>query len=609
MVSRWFFGLPRSAIPTAPTSAAPPMASIVPDVAPDDVPDLKSASPPRPNLASLAQATLAQATLATVASQLNQSRRPIRLMTLGSCRVHGPVFATGVHGEAAYPDLALATTHYFHTVRTHLQFLAILSGTSTVDVAAYPWIFLEGRYQLPRLPHPGGLKGFLDGVDAILVEVCADDEITADGVYLHGQEIVRSFVDLGGPAARAWWTSLTRGDDPEPLFGAAVAEVVVSDRAPPAASLAMLRRARLTRTSRADIARALIDFVAFAGRPVGVVTHVDAVGSDGRLIARRRQVIETVVAAAADASVPVFQPGRFIESFGQAAVFEKDGADTAHYRPAFLPDAGQALVSFAASFAATRSGRLPSEAESAGAIATRRVGPAILPVALAPSSPVASALAFADLGRLEAEMVTILGERIARLGADGSGLGAYYANRIGLGQAFGSDDRLVLQALAGGYRDYDVIIEAAAGTGQLGLALAVLGRRVVAIEVSKARYDCMVELKSGLAARYPSVAANATLIHGAWPQVLDGEDVSRALFVAVDFVFTAPPDAHARAIAALNQYGGAILDVAHFVQARPQPQDRRDFLTALESAGFAQPVDLGGSGGNSAFIFTRPLPV
>jgi hypothetical protein len=535
-------------------------------------------------------------------------QRPIRVLTLGSCRVHGPVFEAGTSVVAAYPDLALATTHYFHTVGANLQFLQILAGTASVPQAAYPWIFLDGRFQPPTVPEPKGLRGFLDGIDAVLVEVCADDEINAYGVQLHRQEIVRSFVELGGAAAAAWWASLNRGDDPEPLFGAALAEVVASDRAPALESLLFLRNARLTRTSRADIARALTDLAAFVGRRIGVVTHIDAIGSDGGPIARRRQVIETVVAAAGDAGVPVFQPGIFITTYGQPSVLENGGTDAAHYNPSFLPTAGRALVAFACSFAATRSGPSVGDPAPIKGPVTPPISPVNFPSRAAGASPLAQALAYADLQSLEASMVETLARRLRRLGPDASGLGPYYANRVTLGQAFGPDDRLVLQVLAGGYHDYDLIVEAGAGYSQLALALAALGRRVLAIEVSKARYECMVALQADLAIAYPAMAANAVLLHGSWPDVLAAYDVSRSLFVAVDFAFTATPKARATAIAGLKRHGGAIIDTVHFVDTRLSSELRESFEAELTAAGLSGPVALGGSQGNSAFIFTRPRP-
>jgi hypothetical protein len=205
-------------------------------------------------------------------------------------------------------------------------------------------------------------------------------------------------------------------------------------------------------------------------------------------------------------------------------------------------------------------------------------------------------------------MVAVLAARIAEFGVEGSGLGSYYANRIETGQAFSADDRMLLQVLSGSFHDYGEIVEAAAGFGQLGLALAALGRRVICIEVSKARFDCMSALKAGLETKYPSIAQNTGLVHGAWPQVLAPFDASTSLFVAADFVFSGPPTAQAEALDALKRHKGAIIDVVHFVHTRIKRDEREAFYAAMQAAGLAKPEPLGGksASGNSEFVFTRP---
>ncbi len=202
------------------------------------------------------------------------------------------------------------------------------------------------------------------------------------------------------------------------------------------------------------------------------------------------------------------------------------------------------------------------------------------------------AMAFADLGALEAEMVTFLSARIDTLGIDGSGLGAYYAQRVMQGRVFGDADTMLLDVVPYNFLEFDTVVEAGAGFGQLGLGLGLLGRRVVLIEADRKRFECMAALKGALEQEHPAIAQNVSLLHGTWPGVLDGEDISRALLVAVDFVYTGVGDIEAEAIDALKRYGGAIIDASHFVHTRLTSEKRFEFYDAIAASGLPVPSKL-----------------
>jgi hypothetical protein len=209
------------------------------------------------------------------------------------------------------------------------------------------------------------------------------------------------------------------------------------------------------------------------------------------------------------------------------------------------------------------------------------------------ASAVASrAVANADLAELEAEMLQFLAWRISELGADGSGLGPYYARQIGEGRVFQDGDMMLLNVLPYNFQDYEVLVEVGAGFGQLGLALAVLGRRVVCIEADSGRHACMTALKEWLETKYAVLAENVTLLQGTWPRVPGATDLSRALLVASDFVFTPTGDSEGEAIAALKDYGGAIIDASHFVLTRLSAEKRLAFYTRLAAAGIPVPAKL-----------------
>jgi hypothetical protein len=218
-----------------------------------------------------------------------------------------------------------------------------------------------------------------------------------------------------------------------------------------------------------------------------------------------------------------------------------------------------------------------------------------------------SAFASLDVALLEARMVSFVADRLAVLGEAGSGLGAYYAARIRSGRAFGDADQMLVGLLASSFLDYDGIVEIGAGYGQLGLALGVLGRQVICIEVDRNRVACMEALKAHLAASYPQVAQNVMVRLGTWPAVLKNEDPSGALLVAVDFVYTGSGDIEAEAVTELLRYGGSIIDASHFVHSRLTPDARSGFYATLRRGGFADPEPLAPHANTrkSEFVFLK----
>jgi hypothetical protein len=237
----------------------------------------------------------------------------------------------------------------------------------------------------------------------------------------------------------------------------------------------------------------------------------------------------------------------------------------------------------------------PEPQEATEDVAAQKVAAAAepaSPAAGAASALAGRALANADLAVLEAEMLQFLNWRVAELGPAGSGLGTYYAQQIAGGRVFNDGDTMLLNVLPYNFHDYDVVVEAGAGFGQLGLALGVLGRKVVCIEADRGRHACMTALKAWLEEKYVDLTWNVTLLHGTWPHVLGVPDPSRALLVACDFVFTPTGDSEGEAIAALQAYGGAVIDASHFVLTRLTPEARLTFYTRLAEAGIPVPAKL-----------------
>lgn len=228
------------------------------------------------------------------------------------------------------------------------------------------------------------------------------------------------------------------------------------------------------------------------------------------------------------------------------------------------------------------------------------------PEALLPSA-IAQAAGYVELSALEGDMFCFLNARRDGMEAAKNGLGAIYTRRLDMRQVYSGDDRRLLQVLASGFAQYATVWDVGSGCGQLGLSLAALGRKVVCVEASKGRYDCMMSLKSALHNRYPAIARNSILVHGVWPGVLKQFDVSQSLFIAADFVSNSPHSSEQEAISGLKLYKGAIIDTAHFIRPRLRREERDAFLAELFAQGFSRPEPLivHDPENNSEFVFLK----
>lgn len=215
-----------------------------------------------------------------------------------------------------------------------------------------------------------------------------------------------------------------------------------------------------------------------------------------------------------------------------------------------------------------------------------------------------------DIDAFEADALALLRQRLATFGIEDSGLGPYYALQIDAGTVFSPADRMLMGLLSTDCLGFEDIVEAGAGYGQLGLALAAAGQKVCLVEIDAKRVACIEALKAGLSARYPDLAANAVILQGKWPHDPAGRGLARTLLVAVDFVFTTSEEEADQAIDALGWYGGAIIDAARFIEARPTPQACAEFFDILQYRGLPAPMRLQrhGDDRDSDFVFLTTTP-
>ena len=107
-----------------------------------------------------------------------------------------------------------------------------------------------------------------------------------------------------------------------------------------------LRRAVLaeTRAVKNDTAAGFRKMHELLGCPLGAVVFIFRYMPDGRPIVWPAGSRDELIAAAGQLGLPVFEPTSLVQEYGVATALEKD---MQHYKPAFLPIIGEAIVRFA----------------------------------------------------------------------------------------------------------------------------------------------------------------------------------------------------------------------------------------------------------------------
>jgi hypothetical protein len=99
-----------------------------------------------------------------------------------------------------------------------------------------------------------------------------------------------------------------------------------------------------TRSSPMDAVEGFRTMQKLLGRPVGAVIYIFRYMPDGRPISWPAGSRESVLAAAKELNLPIFEPIAMVQEYGVANALEADGR---HYTKEFLPLIGNAIVDFA----------------------------------------------------------------------------------------------------------------------------------------------------------------------------------------------------------------------------------------------------------------------
>lgn len=185
--------------------------------------------------------------------------------------------------------------------------------------------------------------------------------------------------------------------------------------------------------------------------------------------------------------------------------------------------------------------------------------------------------------KLNAALLPLHRERLARLGLEGSGLYSHYENVIGRGSLIGAKEinvaDVVLRSLPH-FKHYHVL---RAGLGELGLLLAALGRSVAAFEPNAQRRaaigdgaTCLSEL--GLL-DLPAI------------EVKTGVVAERAsddtLAIATELIFTLSDDGERSLLDLIAHYDAVLIAPAQFLRRRKSANDQEAAIEQLRERGFS----------------------
>jgi hypothetical protein len=264
----------------------------------------------------------------------------MRVLALGSCRVHDPLLAAHRQGAVDYLNRRFKTRHpiYLHDIYEITQFVRLARAETTMPAEIGPFAFDKGLRLDKRMP------ALFDEADQLVIEVCTDKHYEAMGYTLNVNEIYRQLVETTGTAGAAWWAKIDRGNAPSEELVQAVETALRAGGTLSETHRLMLRRITFAELSSADIEREMAKLRVLVEQPLLVVPHVAVRLADGRLLDARLAHIEKTLAAARRLGLPTLDPRVFVERDGQQRVMDEGGADLHHYAHNYLAAVGAEIV-------------------------------------------------------------------------------------------------------------------------------------------------------------------------------------------------------------------------------------------------------------------------
>ena len=269
-----------------------------------------------------------------------RQKQRMRLLVLGSCRVHDPLMASHRAGRVDYLNRRFKTRHpiYLHDVHEMTQFVRLARGETAMPPGIGPFAFDKGLRLDERMP------ALIDQADCLVIEVCTDKHYEAIGFTLNVNEVHRQLIEGTGAAGEAWWAEIDRRNRPSEDLVQGVEAALRARRSLTETHRLILREISFAQLSSSDIARGMAELRALVDRPILVMPHVAVRLADGAMLGERLGHIEKVLTAARKAGLPTLDPRAFVERDGQERAMDNGGADSHHYAKHYLRTVGAEIV-------------------------------------------------------------------------------------------------------------------------------------------------------------------------------------------------------------------------------------------------------------------------
>ena len=255
----------------------------------------------------------------------------MRVLALGSCRIHEPLGAAHELGSIAYQNRRFGRRRpvYIHDVYEAIQFVRLVRGEIVMPKEIRPFAY-EGGLRRDR-----GMTLALDQAEYVVVEACTDKHYEASGWTLNVNELYRQLVDGAGEAGQEWWKAIDAGRSPsEDLVRRVEAQLRTRWRGRwhfGEGHRRVLRELAFRYLSTAEIAQGLEILHALLARPVLVMPHIIVRLPDGTLLPERLQHVAKTSEAAVRVGLPTLDPRTFIDRHTQSRVLAGEGTDFNHY--------------------------------------------------------------------------------------------------------------------------------------------------------------------------------------------------------------------------------------------------------------------------------------
>lgn len=379
-----------------------------------------------------------------------------RAVSLGSCRVHGPLAALADRGNLR---LCAIRRLFSYTASEALQTLEFVAGDKAIPQTLDPYLY-GAKAPLDPGPFRWAMNG---GVDVSIVEISHDRQFSYGDVFLQSTFLSSHLVRPHGSALLPWFRELSSGRGVDEIDVQEAAEALRRGQFECDEQLLdLLRGVKFERQSVATIEEALGAMMSRIGGRWIVVGPVVLADHDGAIMRDRRALSAKLEQAAKRCGAILHDPSHLVSGFGRAVALDAGGADIFEYAPDFRATVGEALIDELRSPLSRRKPRSP-----------RRSAKVSRQFEFSSRSKLAE--------RINAELIGLHRERLARMGAEASGI-YRYETLLKRDTLLGLRERAMLELIETylpAYHSYGVM---RAGLGEAALLLAASGRKVIAYE-------------------------------------------------------------------------------------------------------------------------------